>query len=195
MRSWPEEVERIAVASPDVVTAWRGVEEADVESVRRSVGRLVGRGSAPRILAELDALADELVAAVGALPDGAIDLPGGEADWTVAETIGHVASARAGLVLAASLAASGRWPQDAPPVVPGVPGAAGVDRVELIAKVEQSRRLIARVGPRVEGHETDPCPLEHPLAGRLRCGEWLLFTGVHDVMHLEQLHRIGAGLG
>jgi hypothetical protein len=32
--------------------------------------------------------------------------------------------------------------------------------------------------------------LEHPLIGRLRCGEWLLFAGVHDVIHLEQLHRI-----
>jgi hypothetical protein len=26
--------------------------------------------------------------------------------------------------------------------------------------------------------------------GRLRCGEWLLFAGVHDLMHLEQLHRL-----
>ena len=41
-------------------------------------------------------------------------LPGGEADWTVAEAIGHTAAARAGLVLAASLAAAGRWPADAP---------------------------------------------------------------------------------
>jgi predicted amidophosphoribosyltransferase len=23
-----------------------------------------------------------------------------------------------------------------------------------------------------------------------RCGEWLLFAGVHDPMHLEQLHAI-----
>jgi hypothetical protein len=24
----------------------------------------------------------------------------------------------------------------------------------------------------------------------LRCGEWLLFAGVHDMLHLEQLHGI-----
>ena len=32
--------------------------------------------------------------------------------------------------------------------------------------------------------------LDHPLVGRLRCGEWLLFAGVHDLMHLEQLHAL-----
>jgi hypothetical protein len=42
----------------------------------------------------------------------------------------------------------------------------------------------------IDGHESEPCPLEHPLVGRLRCGEWLLFAGVHDLMHLEQLHRL-----
>jgi hypothetical protein len=44
----------------------------------------------------------------------------------------------------------------------------------------------------VAGHENDPCPLEHPLVGRLLCGEWLLFAGVHDLMHLEQLHALEA---
>jgi hypothetical protein len=28
--------------------------------------------------------------------------------------------------------------------------------------------------------------------GRLRCGEWLLFAGVHDLMHLEQVERLEA---
>jgi hypothetical protein len=26
-----------------------------------------------------------------------------------------------------------------------------------------------------------------------RCGEWLLFAGVHDLMHLEQLHDLIEG--
>ena len=44
---------------------------------------------------------------------------------------------------------------------------------------------------RITAHETDPCPLDHPLIGtRLTCGEWLLFCGVHDLMHLEQLHGL-----
>jgi hypothetical protein len=28
----------------------------------------------------------------------------------------------------------------------------------------------------------------------LRCGEWLLFAAVHDLMHLEQLHGIAIQL-
>jgi hypothetical protein len=54
----------------------------------------------------------------------------------------------------------------------------------------------ARAGARsIDGHELDPCPLEHPWVGRLRCGEWLLFAGVHDLMHLEQLHELEARFG
>jgi hypothetical protein len=28
----------------------------------------------------------------------------------------------------------------------------------------------------------------------LRCGEWLLFAGIHDLMHLEQLEALEASL-
>jgi hypothetical protein len=40
-----------------------------------------------------------------------------------------------------------------------------------------------------------PCPLQHPLVGQLRCGEWLIFAGVHDLMHLEQLHALATRIG
>jgi DinB superfamily len=191
---WSEAIDAIEGRAPDIVAAWRGIEADAVPTVRREVRRRAGAGSAPRIVAQLDGLADALVAIIEQLPAEAFGRAGGEADWTVAEAIGHVATARAGLVLSASLAASGRWPADAPAVIPGVPGPS-VERVDLIRKVEQSRRLIDRVGRRIEGHETEPCPLEHPLVGRLRCGEWLVFAGVHDLMHLEQLHAIAASMG
>ena len=54
--------------------------------------------------------------------------------------------------------------------------------------------IIERGARTIAGHETDPCPLEHPLVGRLRCGEWLLFSGVHDLVHLEQLEALEAAL-
>lgn len=183
-------VDALAAEAPDVVAAWRGIDEGAFLSVRREVRRRAGPGSADAILGQLGATAAALLQLVESLPDEAFELPGGEEDWTVAEAIGHAATSRSGLVLAASLAASGRWPSDEPRVVPSVPGPAGLGRAELVRKLEQSQRLVARSARQIAGHETDPCPLEHPLVGRLRCGEWLLFAGVHDVMHLEQLHRI-----
>jgi hypothetical protein len=186
-------VDALAADAPDVVGAWRGIEVGAFLSVRREVRRRAGPGSTDSILAQLEAVTAALVTIVEALPDEAFALPGGEADWTVAEAIGHTAASRSGLVLAASLAAAGRWPADVPRVVPSVPGPTGIGRADLIRKLEQSQRIVARGARQIAGHETDPCPLDHPLVGRLRCGEWLLFAGVHDVMHLEQLHQIAAG--
>jgi hypothetical protein len=184
---WTDELERDA---PDVVAAWRGIEQGRFISVRREIRRRAGAGSADGALAQLEATAAAMSSLVATLPDAAFALPGGESDWTVAEAIGHDVAARAGIVVAASLAAGGRWPAEAPTVIPGVPGDAAAGRDELVRKIAQSRRIVARAGRAVGGHETDPCPLDHPLVGRLHCGEWLLFAGVHDVMHLEQLHRI-----
>jgi hypothetical protein len=189
---WVSELE---TGAPDVIGAWRGIEAGRSIGVRREVRRRAGVGSTERIVAQLDVLATALIDLIETLPDEAFSLPGGEADWTVAEAIGHDAAARVGLVMAAGLAASGRWPADAPTVVPSVPGQAAATRDELISKLGQSQRIVARSARQVEGHEADPCPLDHPLVGRLRCGEWLLFAGVHDVMHLEQLHRIAASAG
>ena len=189
--TWVDDLERDA---PDIVAAWNGIEAGRFVTVRREVRRRAGLGSAEAIVAQLEATATALATLVESLPDAAFGMPGGEADWTVAEAIGHDAAARAGLVMAGALAAAGRWPADAPTVVPGVPGPGGAGRAELVAKIAQSQRIIARSARQIAGHETDPCPLDHPLVGRLRCGEWLLFAGVHDVMHLEQLQRIAAGL-
>jgi hypothetical protein len=190
--TWVDELEGHA---PDIVGAWRRIEVGQLVTVRREVRRRAGPDSARTIVAQLAATADAITALTENFPDDAFALPGGEADWTVAEAIGHDAAARAGLVMASALAASGRWPADAPRVVPSVPGRAGVGREELVRKIAQSQRIIARSAEQIAGHETDPCPLDHPLVGRLRCGEWLVFAGIHDVMHLEQLHRIAASLG
>lgn len=191
MTDW---VDALEPGAPDVIAAWRGIDAGRFISVRREVRRRAGDGSAEQIGAQLATLADGLSSITTALPDAAFGLPGGEGDWTVAQAIGHDVHARSGLVLAASLAASGRWPADAPTVVPGVPGPVDVTRDELLRKIAQSQRLIDRAAATIAGHETDPCPLEHPLVGRLRCGEWILFAGVHDVMHLEQLHRLARQL-
>lgn len=187
--TWLEDLE---VGAPDVVAAFRGIEAGRFVAVRREVRRRAGPGSAGRIVQHLATLAAALDTVVAGLAEEAFGMPGGEADWNVAEAIGHDAESRAGLAMAGALAASGRWPPDAPVVVPGVPGVAAADRDGLRRRLAASQRLVERAARSIAGHETDPCPLEHPLVGRLRCGEWLLFAGVHDLMHLEQLHRLAA---
>jgi hypothetical protein len=186
-------IDALAAAAPDLVAAWRGIDEGAFIAVRREVRRRAGPGTAAGLVPQLAAVADALAAIARDLPDVAFGLPGGEADWTVAQAIGHTADARAGLALAASMAASGRFPPDAPAVEPGVPGDAGATRDRLLRRLATSQGIVERAARAVAGHETDACPLVHPLVGRLRCGEWLLFAGVHDLMHLEQLERIEAG--
>jgi len=183
-------VDALEPGAPDVVAAWRGIEAGQLVTVRRAVRQRAGEGTAAGIVAQLATLAEALTTLVEALPEDALRAPGGEGDWNVAQCIGHDCESRVGLCLAASLAAAGRWPPDAPTVVQGIPGAPDADRETLRRKIAQSQRIVERAARSVAGHEIEPCPLDHPQVGRLRCGEWLLFAGIHDVMHLEQLHTL-----
>jgi DinB superfamily len=185
--TWVDDLEP---GAPDIVTAWRGIEVGELITVRREVRRRAGPGSTARIVPQLAAMAVALTTLVETLPDELLRAPGGEGDWNVAQCVGHTCESRVGLCLAASLAAGGRWPEDAPSVVQGIPGAPDVDRATLLRKIAQSQRIVERATRAVVGHESDPCPLDHPQVGRLRCGEWILFAGVHDLMHLEQLNDL-----
>jgi DinB superfamily len=191
----PDWLDRIEPGAPAAVAAFRGIEAGRFIAVRREVRRWAGSGSAERVVAELAAIAEALGAVVAVLPEAAFEAPGGEGDWNVAQAIGHDADSRAGLAMAGALAATGRFPADAPTVVPGVPGEKGVGREALFRRIAASQRIVERAARAIAGHEEDRCPLEHPLVGRLRCGEWLLFAGVHDLMHLEQLQGIAATYG
>jgi len=187
MTTW---VDALEPGASDIVAAWRGIESGHVIEVRREVRKRAGNGAAARIVPQLAALADALTAVVERLSEDDLRRDGGEGDWNVAQAVGHDCDARAGLCLAAAKAAAGQWPAEAPRVVPGVPGPAEADRATLLRKIAQSQRIVERSARTVAGHETEPCPLDHPLVGKLSCGEWLVFAGVHDLMHLEQLHAI-----
>lgn len=191
MTSWLDALE---AGAPDPVAAFRNIEAGKFITVRREIRKRMAVGAAPSVVRQLAVIADSLGRMVERMPERAFAAPGGEGDWNVAEAIGHVAHARAGLSLAGALAAAGRWPDDAPSVVPGIPGAAAAPREDLRRRIATSQRAIERAARSIEGHETDPCPLEHPWVGRLRCGEWLLFAGVHDLMHLQQLRGIEVAL-
>ncbi len=180
--------------APDLVTLFAALDRGRPLELRRGIRARAGERSAARMLPQHAAIAEAYAAHLDALPAAAFNLPGGEADWTVAQALGHAFDARAGLVTAASLAARGRFPADAPVVVPGVAGPADASRDSLRRRLAASQRIVERAARALAGHETEPCPLEHPLVGRLRCGEWFLFAGVHDLMHLEQLEGLAASL-
>jgi uncharacterized damage-inducible protein DinB len=159
-------------------------------SFRRELRRRAGTGTAGSVLAQQEAVADALAEALAATSDEQLRAPGGEEDWNVAQAFAHTTAARRGLARAAALAAQGAWPTPPPVVTPGVPGPADASRDLLLAYLAKSRRSMAESAAAISGHEAEPCPLDHPLIGQLRCGEWLLWAGVHDLMHLEQLHAL-----
>jgi DinB family protein len=181
-------VEALEASAPDVVACWRVADQ--LRPLRRELRARVAVGDAPRILAQQEAVAEALAEALAATTEEQLRAPGGEGEWNVAETFAHTTAARRWLPRQAALSASGEWPHDAPVVQPGVPGRPDATRDELLMLLEKSRHSMALSARQIAGHETQPCPLDHPLIGRLRCGEWLLWAGIHDLMHLEQLDRI-----
>lgn len=176
-------------SAPDVVAVWRATDGGPM-TFRREIRRRSGPGTAAQVFAQQEAVAEALAAALDATTEEQLRAPGGEEDWNVAQAFAHTTAARRWLAHAGALAAAGRWPEEAPAVQPGVPGPADASRELLQTYLAKSRRSMATSAEAIAGRESDPCPLEHPLIGRLRCGEWLLWAGVHDLMHLEQLHRL-----
>ena len=186
-------VSAVEADAPDVVACWRtiGSSFAELKALRRELRSRVAEGDAPRVLAQQEAVGDALEAILRELPENLLRAPGGEEDWNVAQAFAHTTAARRFLATWAALDAGADWPADRPPsVTPSVPGRADATREDLLTLLDKSRRAIRDAAARIEGHEQQRCGLEHPLVGRLRCGEWLLFIGIHDLMHLEQLHRL-----
>ncbi|HEX6656095.1 MAG TPA: DinB family protein [Candidatus Limnocylindria bacterium] len=187
--AWLEVVQQRA---PDTAAVWRtlGGRLESNPSFRRELAARAGDGSAERLLAEADAIADALADALAACSEDQLRAPGGQEDWNVAQAFAHTTASRRWLVNAAAAAARSQWPDEEPVVRPGIPGPADASRELLGTYLAKSRRSMALSAAAIAGHETEPCPLDHPLVGFLRCGEWLLFAGVHDLMHLEQLHAL-----
>lgn len=189
--AWLAALEPLA---PDVVAVFQAIDDEGPRirgiAFRREIRRRAGPGTAATILAQHEAIADALGDVLSQMPEPLLRAPGGEGDWNVAQAFAHTTGSRRWLAHAAAIAARGEWPAEAPRVVPGIPGPADATVETLLTLLAKSRRSLATSAEAVAGHEAEPCPLDHPLVGRLRCGEWLLFAGVHDMMHLRQLHGL-----
>jgi hypothetical protein len=189
----PAWVVALEADAPDVVACWRIFDWSlpGLKALRREIRPRVDTGDAPRILAQQEAIGDALEAVLRSLPDRLLRAPGGEEDWNVAQAFAHTTAARRFLGTWAALDADGSWPEHRPPtVVPSIPGPADASRERLLGLLDKSRRAIREAAARIEGHELRRCRMDHPLVGHLRCGEWLLFLGIHDLMHLQQLHAL-----
>jgi hypothetical protein len=179
-----------------VVAVWRAIdpdqESDDYSAARDDLETRSVRLGAAAILAQQEAVGLALEGVLKTMPDEMLRAPGGEGDWNVSQAFAHTTGARRYLPAAAAMAATGRWPTADPPrVTPGIPGPADLDREMLMTYLNKSRRSQAVSAAAIAGHETELCPMDHPLIGhRLSCGAWLLFAGVHDLMHLEQLHGL-----
>jgi hypothetical protein len=187
--AWLAAVERRA---PNTVAVWRTLEGrlGSNDAFRRELAARAGTGTAAPVLAEQEAVADALADALAACDEAVLRAPGGEEDWNVAQAFAHTTASRRWLVSAAAMAARGEWPKEEPVVRPGIPGPADASRDLLESYLAKSRRSMAISAAAIAGHETEPCGLDHPLVGFLTCGEWLLFAGVHDLMHLDQIHAL-----
>jgi DinB superfamily len=186
-------IERLDVGAPDVVACWHALDStySGVRALRRELRDRVHEGDTPRILAQQEVVGDELERVLRAMPERLLSAPGGEEDWNVAQAFAHTTAGRRFLGTWAALDAGGEWPNERAPVVtPSVPGRADATREELLVLLDKSRRAIREAAAKIAGHERQRCGMDHPLIGHLRCGEWLLFLGIHDCMHLEQLHRL-----
>jgi hypothetical protein len=179
--------------APDVVACWRALDSTftGLKALRRELRGRIGEGDAPRILAQQEVVGDALERVLRDMPERLLRAPGGEEDWNVAQAFAHTTAARRFLGTWAALDAGGEWPTErAPKVTPSVPGPPDASLERLLTLLDKSRVAIREAAERIEGHELQRCGMDHPLIGRLRCGEWLLFLGIHDCMHLEQLHRL-----
>jgi hypothetical protein len=193
--SAPAWLARLETDAPDVVAGWRALDSSfsGLKQLRRELRQRVHEGDATRILAQQEAIGDELERALRTLPERLLRAPGGEEDWNVAQAFAHTTGARRFLATWASLDAAGQWPDERPPVVtPSVPGPADASVDELLALLDKSRAGLRLAAERIAGHELNRCRMDHPLVGHLRCGDWLVFVGIHDLMHLEQLDKLAA---
>jgi len=186
----PEWLIELAERAPDLVVPYRAYRDERYLVVKQECKARSGHGTALRLAGQHAAVSEHLDGLLARADAAVLTAPGGEGDWNVAQALGHTIAAREGLILAAMLAAAGRWPADAPTVVPGVAGPAGATSEALRASLARSQRFIERAAARIAGHESDRCGLQHPLVGHFPCGGWLLFAGVHDLMHIDQLERL-----
>ena len=82
----PTWLEALRSTAPDVVAVWLAIDDGPMR-FRREIRRRAGPGSAARVLAQQEAVADALAEALNACTEEHLRAPGGEEDWNVAQAL------------------------------------------------------------------------------------------------------------
>lgn len=61
---------------------------------------------------------------------------------------------------------------------------------ESIAKLDENRRALNELRPRIEAADSSDAKFPHPFFGDLNLYEWLVMVGLHERRHLQQIERI-----
>ncbi len=136
-----------------------------------------------------------------------------ETSWSVAQIVEHLAKVESGVVpLVHKLlkeAETGGAPSDGTlnPPISMVENAAKVADKKLaaperirpegntpledsLAKLEESRRAIRNLQPRIEAVDARNTAFPHRFFGNLNLYEWLAFIGLHEKRHLRQIENV-----
>src|SRR5687767_13843036 len=99
--------------APDVIACWRALDNnfSGLKALRRELRDRVHEDGALGILAQQEAVGEQLRRMLAAMPDELLRAPGGEGDWNVAQAFAHTTAARRFLGTWAALDAGGRWPE------------------------------------------------------------------------------------
>ena len=185
-------IEPLDVGAPDVVACWRPRLDLSggLKALRRELRARVHEGDTPRILAQQEVVGDglERVLRDARAPAGRT---GGEEDWNVAQAFAHTTAARRFLGTWAALDAGGEWPKERAAARDALgPGRADATREEPSSSSTSRDARSARPRPNDrraraptlrDGSPADRAPALRRMAA---------LPGIHDCMHLEQLHRL-----
>lgn len=158
----------------------------------------------------------ELKEKISALTAEQLAMRDGAEGWTVAEIFEHLAAVEGGIVrIAGKLAAqsngeNAEWNgtfaeplslveqvstiKDRKLEAPKMVHPSGASTIaESLAKLEENRRALTELRPRLEAVNASDATFPHPFFGALNAYQWLAVVGLHERRHLAQIEGILSG--
>ena len=169
--------------------------------------------SVAEIFEDIDKTRSELKLRVSALTEEQQNARAADGGWSAAEIVEHLATVESGVVkiTAKLLAQAERESAKSdgifnPPVsfVEQAKTAANQkfqapERIhpqgrqsvaESLSKLDESRRALTEMRPRIESVDSSKTAFPHPFFGDLNLYEWLAMIGMHERRHLQQIEAI-----